>query len=476
MNTCLLNVATCFPPQSDRSSSKQDAWLHQDSTVIKPELLDDATVFTASTASISLTTVSTGKTPDNTPFPSLSDIHAMVSDKQASIVNRGSMYWRTIKDNDLKLFPSHLSVEKDTIATCPFPSKKKVLPTMLNLFRLFSLMVVFTNGSTNHQPYAICEDMDGVRFHVILWRRHSPTSANDEELMVEICYISGESMLYHKRQYQHRLLQAVRENCDDYESNAHIHTSAQKPANFSYPPPTDPLLFHLKDRDEQIAAQDSLKRRSGDRTSHEEQSNVVFERIEHYVCGGDDVESIFEGLSILLNVTNANQSGFRIAETISKKLLTGTSMTSKMTLSLGLSESWYSQVELNIDDIRCDATVIRDCSLLAMRIIGQATSLLDEESMKVFVINAKSILEKDSFTTQSPLYKHIEQAEENPHHAYCAAHILARVCETVSDICLDLQQKPDIIPCIQKAVTFGSSNHVSLEMASLRLLSIVSTE
>ncbi len=467
-------LSHCFSSRTDRSSTKHDAWVHQDSTFIKPESLDDATVITESTASLSLTTESTGKTPDTTPFQSLSDIMTISIDKQASIVNRGSIYWRMLKDNDLKQFPSHMSVENDSIATCPFPSKKKVLPTMLDLFRLFSLMVVYTNGSTYHQPYAICEDIDGIRFHVILWRQHSPTSA-DGELMVEVRYISGESMLYHKHQYQHRLLQAVRENCDDYDNNAHVNTTTQNPTIFSYVPPTDPLLFHLKDRDEQIGAQDSLKRRIGDRTSHEEQSNVVFERIEHYICG-DFVESAFEGMSILLNVTNANQSGYRIAETISKKLLTGTSMTSKMTLSLGLSESWYSKVELKIDDIRRDATVIRDCSLLALRIIGQAVSLLDKESMEVFVLNVKSILERDSFTTQSPLYKHIEQAEEKPHTAYCAAHILARVCETVSEIRLHLQQKPDIIPCIQKAVTFGSTNHVSLELASQRLLSIVSTE
>jgi hypothetical protein len=240
--------------------------------------------------------------------------------------------------------------------------------------------------------------------------------------------------------------------------------------------PIDPLWFDRTGRDEQMTTQDSLRRRCGDRTSHEEQMNNIVNRIEDCM-NHEDLESVYEGLSILLHVTNANHSGYRIAEDMSKILLTSTTatMTSKMTLSLGLRARWYTEDELSKHDIRCDATIMKDYSLLALRIIGQAVNLLDHESMNMFVSNATSILSNGEYPTiVSTLYQYIRSAEEQPHLAYCATHILGRICEMVPDICtIIVQDDPEYIPIIQKAVTFGKIHHVSLERASQRLLSYI---
>jgi hypothetical protein len=436
-------------------------WMHQEKFFKKQDSseLDNQTAQTATTASTSA-------------FPSLNDDWTLSSFEKSvaqknHVANKQVRDWSNLQLNTLKSMPSYLSFEKDSTATCPIQYTKKVLPRMLNLFRLLSLMVVYTNGSMYSEPYAICQDMDGVRFHVLLWRNNNKQN-NHLELLVEVRYVGGESTLYHKRQYQYRILQSVHDSCDELTTEgSHVPTEL---SNL----PIDPLLFNMKDREEQIAAQESLKRRIGDRISHDEQINVIVERIENYMCS-EFVENVYEGLNILLNVTNANQSGFLVAETTSKKLLTGTSMTSKMTLSLGLAEYWYAEEELKNNDIRCDPTIIRDYSLLALRVIGQAVNFLDDESMQLFDINAETILKRDSFSSQSTLYQHIVHAEENPHFGYCAAHILARVCKKLSDIREEVQNDPECVPNIQKAVAFGLSNHISLELASKRLLSIVNT-
>lgn len=429
-------------------------WEHQDKFSMKPES-DNQTVTTMS-----------GST---STWPSLNDDFTTIFEEfefdKMHVAGRRMGDWRNLQHNVLKSMPSYFSLEKDSIATCPIQYTKKVLPRMLNLFRFLSLMVVYTNGSMYNEPYAICQDMDGVRFHVLLWKNYKPS--HDEELMVEVRYVGGESMLYNKRQYQYRVLQAVHDSCDDMTTEQ----QNQIPIKLSNLP-IDPLLFNMDDIEEQIAAQQSLKRRIGDRTSHDDQINMIDTEIENYIQS-DFIENIYEGLSILLKVTNASQSGFLVAEAISKKLLTGTSMTSKMTLSLGLSQCWYTEGESKNDDISRDDRILRDYSLLALRIIGQAVNFLDAESMQLFVTNAKTILVRDLFSSRSILFEHIVQAEENPHFAYCAAHILARVCKCVSDIRLDIQNDLECIPNIQRAVAFGLSNHISLELASKRLLFFV---
>jgi hypothetical protein len=428
--------------------------LQDNKTLFKHESFDNLTVTTASTSAHQ-------SLNDDWTFASF---FQFVQQKQDA-GNKAKTDWAKIQPGDVKTMPSYFTYDNDAVAMCPIQYTKKVIPRMINLFRFLSLMVVYTNSSSHNSPYAICEDMDGVRFHVLLWK--NITKTNVQELMVEVRHVGGESMLYHERQYKQRVLQAVYDSCIDDMTNRH-----KPPPKMSYLP-MDPLLFNMKGRDEQIASQDSLNRRSGDHTSNEEHLNEIIDRIEDFMSG-DFLENVYEGLSILLHVTNANHSGYRISEAMSKILLTGTtSMTSKMTLSLGLRECWYTEIELKKHDARRDETIIKDYSLLALRIIGQAVNLLDNPSMNLFVSNATSIMTNDSRSLVSALYQHIVHAEEKPHVAYCAAHILARICENVPAIRSVVQDDPDCVPNIQKAATFGMTNHVSLELASKRLLSIV---
>ena len=429
--------------------------IQRDKTLIKHESFDNLTVTTASTSA----------------HQSLNDDWSFASffqfvQQKPDAGNKAKTDWAKIQPDDVKTIPSYFTYDKDTVAMCPILYTKKVVPRMINLFRLLSLMVVYTNGSSHNSPYAICEDMDGVIFHVLLWK--NITKSNFQELMVEVRHVGGESMLYHERQYKQRVLQAVFDSCDDMTSKHN-----PPPTKMSYLP-VDPLLFNLKGREEQIASQDSLNRRSGDHTSNEEHLNVIVDRVEDYMCS-DFLENVYEGLTILLHVTNSNHSGYRIAEAMSRKLLTGMgTMTTKMTLSLGLRSCWYSEIELKNHDARRDETIIRDYALMALRIIGQAVNLLDPASMRSLISNATSIMVHDTRTWHSILYQHVVHAAEKPHVAYCAAHILTRVCENASDIRSDLlQNDSDCVLNIQKAATFGMSNHVSLELASKRLLSVV---
>jgi hypothetical protein len=108
----------------------------------------------------------------------------------------------------------------------------------------------------------------------------------------------------------------------------------------------------------------SVLQRSSNRTSHDQIISAFFTNVEQ-LMSSQRFNCVSEGLSIFLDATNPNISGYRVAESVATILLSGTTIASNIVLSLTFKECWPTTVNMTKDDMRLDESMLRDYAFTA---------------------------------------------------------------------------------------------------------------
>lgn len=487
-----------------------------------------------------------------------------------------SIDWTMIQSNHIPVVPEYIIYDVNSIATFSIPNLTKVIVNgILDTCRLCSLKITYHIGTTYNNPYIVCQDMDGIKFHVLLWKlsnhnnnnkstrslslyadrkttmlnRSSNNKTDDDEMMfIEVRYIGGdESMIFYQKNYTQLFLQAVQQvelqgNKQNVGIKDNTTTISQIPAmtsimsdddtdlssqqntiNIPYST-SDPLFFDMTNREQDVRMYESLQHRMENHNSardQQEQVQYIMDRVQ-YCMSSDNLECVYEGLAMLMHVTNPTRSGYRVAEQVASRLLTTPTLsisnsnnnnlsgsgniTMNMILSLGLYGCWYHSNEMDFvvagknnndtnsnmnvedDDMFSDPVILRDYTLYSLRIIGQALNVATTKDVKTFTSNVTVFLQQTNYnpdetsnsssnsnniSIQSILLQHILYARDRPRRAYCAAHILAKICEHDGTIRSYVQGQDTITETIYNARNYGCVSNVAIQSSCQRLLSVI---
>jgi hypothetical protein len=345
-------------------------------------------------------------------------------------------HWQFWKRTDLRILamPFFYVTEPDT-ATFPKQELKEVTARLLNVFSSLSLMVSYDRGDEIMTASAACRCMDGVGFHVLIWEK------NAREYQMEIRHTSGCGTLFRQKRFCDAILAAVTGTKEEEDEVSGPEDSVLTQLQ------ADPLYFDLTKQDEEVRLLDSVWRRC--RSPIAPELEQLFAMLDTLLTS-PRLDAIVEGFATLLDVTHPKAAGFRMAAAVATALLTSSSSSSQcstIVLSLALAEEWPDFVEMRPSDLRLHESLLAEYSYQAWKVVAQSVSFLDADGLTQFVQQADTVLARgssDDSSLEEVLLRTVHMAREQPHRAYCATHILARV-----------SSRPEMVPATPSVPHYG---------------------
>jgi hypothetical protein len=373
-----------------------------------------------------------------------------------------------LKRIQVQRLPMYVEIGKDSVE---FPKSKIdiVLLALQDLFLALSLQVQYyscpnekdthTNTTTktttttnnlihsfrneeNEHFYTVmarCSSMEDVRFIVMIWE------TNKNQYAVEVSHNSGCKDAYYNRKYAVQVLEAVKE-ASQQQGGEEYHYSATTITSKQY---YDPLANF---RDPTLGNQiDNLLRHANVQVESEDAIKIVEDLVQT-----KRFDTVKLGLDSMLVQTNPRCSGQKQALGAARAVLLQSRPIADIVTSLALEDRFpagYFDKDILIP------TVTNQHALTAMTVLAQAVSLLADDTSDL-----QDFVDRRSFVVEQ-LMKRVQDADQAPHFAYLAAHILAVIIRAVPETRHEIR-----CHTVEHAKIIGSSCHGALAKASDRLL------
>jgi len=304
---------------------------------------------------------------------------------------------------------------------------------LYDVFRQLSLQIEFANQPT---CCACCRTIEGIVFRINFW-----DNTRCRAYVLEVDRVTGDQTLF-QHTYVNTILQAV----TDTLNNVRCSVVAVVPTSFEGVSDSDVMQYDLTEALVAQVCQNEIP-------MYDNESSLfsVMPIVENLVtsrCFGQNAQ----GLLMLIQLTDASQSGLTTAKTVARKLLLDSKETSVVIrrVVLGAASSPSIQVGNDSDERQ----------MMALSCLVQAVVLLEPTEVVQFVSSNTILIDL--------MLLQMKCATSKPHVAAMAAHVLSVVCQNVPhDVKVGIERHAESIRC---AYTYGLHHHTALEYATGRLL------
>jgi hypothetical protein len=327
---------------------------------------------------------------------------------------------------------------------------------LIEVFRMYSLQVSYQESPiVTARCRALLEKLE---FNVLIWRSRTPN-----KLIIEVDRVSGDSIPFHGF-YAGLILETVKD------------CATTPPIELPKPVNEDPIIRGSSDSAKvEFEVTASLLNQCIQTGALPENAlpddllRSALEIVSEMLCS-DCYELRGTALHSLSQLTDPYASGIKTATTVSQVVLLGTA---KKLGYESLSSIRDNVVRLAlvgrcIDDVNTEEE-LREHSFTALSVVAQAVNFMEDGSDLLFFVDyTRSILPLDAGSVSDVLLRKMHGANQEPHTAYLATHILAALCRyRHPEVCSKLKFHTNYI---QNAHRIGCVRHAALEKACERLL------